>query len=127
MPEHSVILLAEDEEDYIVLLRKAFEKAKVPNPLHVVSDGQQAMAYLKGKGKYVNRDEYPLPDLMLLDMRLPRFSGLEVLAWVRSQPGLSRLRVIVLTSSDRIKDVNDAYRLGANSFLVKPYDFVDLV
>ena len=127
MPEHSVVLLAEDEEDYVLLIRKAFEKAKIPNPLHVVSDGQQAMAYLQGEGKYSNRDEYPLPDLLLLDMRLPRFSGLEVLKWVRSDAGLCGLRVIVLTSSDRIKDVNEAYRLGANSFLVKPYDFVDLV
>jgi CheY-like chemotaxis protein len=128
MPERAVILLAEDDEDYVYLVREAFSKAKIPNPLFVVSDGQEALAYLKGEGNYANRDEYPLPDLLLLDLKLPRYSGLEVLGWIRGQqPLLSGLRVLVLTSSDRIRDVNDAYRLGANSFLVKPYDFQDLV
>lgn len=94
--------------------------------LHAVSDGREAMWYLDGVGKYANRDEYPLPDLLLLDLKLPRYNGLEVLAWLRKQPGFSALRVLVLTSSDRVKDVNEAYRLGANSFLVKPYDFDDL-
>jgi DNA-binding response OmpR family regulator len=128
MPEHAVILLAEDDEDYVHLIRQAFSKAEVPNPLYVVSDGEAAVCYLKGEGKYANRDEYPLPDLLLLDLKLPRYSGYEVLGWIRGQqPSLAGLRVVVLTSSDRIKDVNDAYRLGANSFLVKPYDFADLV
>jgi CheY-like chemotaxis protein len=127
MTEHAVILLAEDDEDYVLLIKQAFSKARVPNPLHVVSTGQEAMAYFKGEGKYANREEYPLPDLLLLDLKLPRFNGFEILAWIRTQPGLAGIRVLVLTSSDRIKDVNDAYRLGANSFLVKPYDFEDLV
>lgn len=127
MPEHAVILLAEDEEDYVLLVRKAFNDAGIPNPLHVVSTGVEVMAYFQGTGKYSNRDEYPLPDLLLLDLKLPGYSGLEILAWVRSQPALARLRILVLTSSDRIKDVNDAYRLGANSFLTKPYDFLNLV
>jgi DNA-binding response OmpR family regulator len=127
MPERAVILLAEDEEDYVLLIKKAFSQANLHNPFHVVSTGQEAMAYLKGEGKYAHRDEYPLPDLLLLDLKLPGFSGFEIIGWVRSQPGLSGLRILVLTSSDRIKDVNDAYRLGANSFLMKPYDFEDLV
>lgn len=127
MAEHAVILLAEDEEDYVLLIKQAFSKADIKNPLFVVSTGMEAMAYLKGKGKYKNREEYPLPDLLLLDLKLPGFSGFEILAWVRSQPGLAGLRILVLTSSDQIRDVNDAYRLGANSFLVKPYDFEDLV
>lgn len=127
MPQPGVILLAEDEEDYVLLIKGAFAKADFPNLLYVVSDGQEALFYLKGEGKYSNRDEYPLPDLVLLDLKLPRYGGLEVLGWIRSQPSLSGLRVVVLTSSDRVKDVNDAYRMGANSFLVKPYDFGDLV
>lgn len=125
--EHAVVLLAEDDEDYVLLIRRAFLQAQIPNPLFVVSDGQQAMSYLKGEGRFADREEFPLPDLLLLDLKLPRFSGFEVLAWVRTQPGFSGLRVLVLTSSDRIKDVNDAYRLGANSFLVKPFDFWHLV
>jgi DNA-binding response OmpR family regulator len=127
MADHAVILLAEDDEDYVHLIQQAFSSAHVPNPLFVVSTGEEAMAYFKGEGKYANREEYPLPDLLLLDLKLPRYNGFEVLAWIRSQPGLGGLRVLVLTSSDQIKDVNDAYRLGANSFLVKPYDFEDLV
>jgi len=127
MPEHAVILVAEDEEDYVLLIRRAFEEANLKNPVHFVSTGLEAMAYLKGEGKYSNRDEYPLPELFLLDLKLPGFSGFEIIGWVRSQPGLSGLRIIVLTSSEQMKDVNDAYRLGANSFLMKPYDFADLV
>jgi CheY-like chemotaxis protein len=127
MPERSVILLAEDEEDYVLLIEKAFREAKIQNPFYVVSTGMELMAYLKGEGKYANRDEYPLPDLLMLDIKLPGFTGLECLGWLRSQPGLSGLRVLILTSSDHMKDVNDAYRLGANSFLLKPYDFSDLV
>jgi CheY-like chemotaxis protein len=125
MAEHAVILLAEDEEDYVLLIRRAFAMAKIPNPVHVVWNGQEAIAYLKGEGKYSNREEYPLPDLFLLDLKMPRVNGFEVLKWVRSQPGLAPLRVLVLTSSDEIRDVNEAYKLGANSFLVKPLDFED--
>lgn len=127
MPEHAVILLAEDEEDYVLLIRQAFIKADIPNPLHVLWNGQEVIAYLKGEGKYSNRDEYPLPDLLLLDLKMPRVNGFEVLKWLRAQPGLATLRVLVLTSSDQIRDVNEAYRLGANSFMVKPNDFEDTV
>ena len=125
MPEHAVILLAEDEEDYVLLIRHAFSQAKIPNPIHVVWNGQEAISYLKGEGKYSNRDEYPLPDLFLLDIKMPRMNGFEVLKWVRSQPGLAALRILVLTSSEDFRDVNEAYLLGANSFLVKPLDFQD--
>jgi CheY-like chemotaxis protein len=125
MPDYAVILLAEDEEDYVLLIQHAFGKANIPNPLHVVWNGQEAISYLKGEGKYANRDEYPLPDLMLLDLKMPRVNGLEVLKWLRAQPEMAALRVLVLTSSDQIRDVNEAYQLGANSFLVKPSDFED--
>jgi CheY-like chemotaxis protein len=127
MPERSVILLAEDEEDYVLLLQQAFSQANIQNPFYIVSTGQELVSYLKGEGKYVNRDEFPLPDLLLMDIKLAGFTGLEILGWLRSQPGLAGLRVLVLTSSDHLRDINDAYRLGANSFLLKPYDFSDLV
>jgi CheY-like chemotaxis protein len=126
MSDQAVILLAEDEEDYVLLIKHAFQKANIINPLHIVWNGQEAIAYLMGAGKYANRDEYPLPDLFLLDIKMPRVNGFEVLEWVRKQAGLAGLRVLVLTSSDAIRDVNEAYRLGANSFLVKPLDFQDV-
>src|SRR3954471_14890197 len=112
MSERAVILLAEDEEDYVLLLRKALSEAGIRNPLQVVSTGPEAIAYLKGEGKYSNRAEYPLPDLMLLDIKMPGLSGLEVLGWLRGQPGLSSIRVLMLTSSEQMKDINEAYRLG---------------
>jgi len=76
---------------------------------------------LAGKGKYVSRDEYPLPTVLLLDLKMPRADGFDVLRWIQTQPSLSSLIVIVLTSSEDMRDVNRAYQLGANSFLVKPH------
>jgi CheY-like chemotaxis protein len=125
MRDCPVILVAEDDEDYVILIRQVFAKAHIPNPIQVVWNGEEAISYLKGEGKYSNRDEYPLPDIFLLDLKMPRINGFEVLKWVRAQPNLSALRILVLTSSDRIRDVNEAYQLGANSFLVKPFDFED--
>ncbi len=125
--EQSVILLAEDREDDILFVQRAFAKGQITNPFFVVRDGEEAISYLSGDGKYCNRAEYPLPDLLLLDLKMPRIDGFEVLSWVRQQPGLSALRVVVLTASDQIRDVNTAYRLGANSFMVKPTDFENVV
>lgn len=118
-----VILVAEDNDNDVVMLRRAFEHLGVMAPLQFVSDGQQAMAYLQGNGKFANRDEYPLPDIMLLDLKMPRTSGLEFLEWWRKQQSLAPIRIVVLTTSEEIRDVNAAYRLGASSFLVKPVNF----
>jgi len=120
-----VILLAEDSDDDVYMLRRAFEQAGIELPLQVVSDGEQAIAYLTGQGKFANRAEYPLPDLFLLDLKMPRKNGFEVLGWLRQHPTLAPLRTIVLTTSDEIRDVNRAYAMGANSFLTKPIDFTD--
>src|SRR2546430_6989906 len=122
-----VILLAEDNENHVLLIRRAFEQASLVNPLHVVANGEEAINYLKGEGKYANRAEYPLPCLLLLDLKMPRKNGFEVLEWLREQPNLSSMRVVVLTTSEELRDVNRAYRLGANSFLTKPVDFRDFV
>jgi Response regulators consisting of a CheY-like receiver domain and a winged-helix DNA-binding domain len=127
LPDQPVILLAEDREDDILLIRHAFQKGGIDVPLFVVRDGEETIAYLKGDGKFSNREEYPLPSLLLLDLKMPRMDGFEVLKWIRAQSGLSSLRVVVLTSSERIRDVNIAYNLGANSFLVKPMDFEHVV
>src|SRR5260370_14939151 len=125
--DQAVILLAEDRQDDILLVQRAFAKGEIVNPLFIVRDGEEAIAYLSGIGKYGNRAEYPLPDLLLLDLKMPKVDGFEVLRWVRQQPGFSALRVVVLTASDQIRDVNTAYRLGANSFIVEPTDFQNVV
>jgi CheY-like chemotaxis protein len=127
VPDRGVILLAEDREDDVLLIRRAFNLAGISTALFVVPNGEEVIAYLKGEGKYSNRVEYPLPDLLLLDLKMPKISGFEVLSWIRQQPGLARLRILVLTSSSEIREVNLAYSLGANSFLVKPHDFENFV
>lgn len=127
MSEHGIILLVEDRPDDVLLIRKAFERAKVSNPIYVVSDGEEAVEYLSGSGKFWSRAEYPLPELVLLDLKLPKMDGFDVLQWIRSHPGLQGLAVVVLTSSEEPKDINLAYGMGANSFLLKPTDFLNYV
>ena len=122
-----VILLAEDREDDVLLVRKAFLSADMNCRIEIVRDGEQAMLYLSGEGKYHDRDEFPFPDLLLLDLKMPRVDGFEVLRWIRQHPKIKNLRVVVLTASTQIRDVNEAYRIGANSFLVKPLDFENFV
>ncbi len=123
----ALFLVVEDNKDDVLLLRRAFQKAKVLNPVHIATGGEEAIAYLSGTGKYANRVEFPLPSLVLLDIKMPRIDGFEVLRWIRTQSGLSSLRVVMLTSSNEMRDVNTAYQLGANSFLIKPVDFERLV
>src|SRR2546430_1632276 len=97
--DEGVILLAEDNEDDVMLLERAFAKANFLNPVLVVHNGEQTIAYLQGEGKYVDRKAYPIPTLLLLDLKMPVKNGLEVLEWISRQPSLSRLRVVVLTNS----------------------------
>jgi CheY-like chemotaxis protein len=123
MRDDALILLVEDREDDILIMLRSFDQAGIKNPVQVVRDGDEAMEYLGGEGKYSNRHGYPLPELVLLDLRMPKVDGFEVLRWIRLRPDLSGLRVVVLTSSADIRDVNMAYAMGANSFLVKPMDF----
>jgi CheY-like chemotaxis protein len=119
----SLILLADDTPNDVLLIKRAFEKAGMLNPVQVVRDGEEVVAYLSGDGQFSNRVEYPLPSLLLLDLKMPRMDGFEVLRWIRHQPSLRALRTVVLTSSEDIYDINRAYELGANSFLVKPMEF----
>jgi CheY-like chemotaxis protein len=126
-PHQSLILLAEDREDDVLIMRQAFAKTNFPGSLFAVHDGEEAIEYLSGEGKYSNRAEYPIPALLLLDLKMPRKNGFEVLEWIRKQPSLVALRVVVLTSSDDTSDLNLAYQMGANSFLTKPSDFSDMI
>jgi CheY-like chemotaxis protein len=121
------ILLVEDNYNDVLLIRRAFRQAKIEPLMSIVSDGDEAISYLERKGQYDNQDSFPIPLLILLDLKLPRRSGLEVLAWIRQQPDLKRLLVVVLTSSQENSDLGQAYDLGANSYLVKPIDFQDFV
>lgn len=122
-----VILLAEDDPNDVLLIQRAFQRTQVVNPVQIVRDGEEALAYLGGSGQFADRDRHPLPVLMLMDLKMPRKTGLEVLEWVRQQPGLKRLPIIVLTSSNQSPDINRAYELGANSYLVKPAGFDSLL
>jgi len=122
-PAQYVILLVDDRDDDLMVIKRAFAKARILNPLQTATSGEEAIAYLCGEGKYSNRAEYPLPELILLDLKMPGLSGFDVLRWVRQHPTLKTIRIVVLTASDHIRDVNLAYELGANSFLVKPVEF----
>jgi CheY-like chemotaxis protein len=120
MNENQTILLVDDSENDLWLMRAAFKKAEFNSPLREVRNGEEAIAYLKGDGPYGNRSEFPLPTVMLLDLNMPMKNGFDVLTWVRTQTGLKRLSIVVLTASLRAEDIERAFDLGANSFLLKP-------
>ncbi|MGH7968320.1 MAG: response regulator [Limisphaerales bacterium] len=118
------VLLVEDDLNDIFLVKRAFKMADIPNPLQVVTDGQEAISYLAGEGKYADRDAHPLPSLMVMDIKMPRKSGFEVLEWVkRSERPLRRIPIVIVSSSDSPSDINRAYELGANAYMVKPMNF----
>jgi CheY-like chemotaxis protein len=123
----STVLLVEDNPDDVLLIQRAFRKAGIVAPLQTVTDGEMAMAYLEGSGAYVDRQRYPLPVLVLLDWKLPRKNGLEVLGWIRARADLKEMPVVVLTSSREPADIRAAYGAGANSYLLKPVDFAKLL
>src|ERR1700677_867159 len=110
------ILMVDDSKDNLLLMRAAFEIARCDNPLQEVYNGEEAIAYLKGEAPYEDRERFPLPVVMLLDLNMPRKSGFDVLAWVRAQQGLKRLSIVIVTASTRIEDVQRAFDLGATSF-----------
>jgi CheY-like chemotaxis protein len=120
MKKTEQILLAKDNENDALLFRRAIEVAGVPANLHVVRDGQEAVDYLAGVNAYTDRVKHPLPKLMLLDLKMPRMDGFEVLTILRNKLGFTRLPVIVLTGSDNPSDIKRAYELGATSYFQKP-------
>jgi CheY-like chemotaxis protein len=128
MTKTQTILLVEDNPVDILLMQRAFRNENFANTsLQIVRDGDAAVFYLNGDGEYSDRDRYPLPAIILLDLKLPRRSGHEVLIWLRQQPELKRLPVVMLTSSRQTPDVKRAYDLGVNSYLVKPVGFASLL
>jgi len=127
MNEKQTILLVDDSQDDIFLMRTAFKKAEFNSPLQEVHNGEEAIAYLKGEGAYRDRNHYPLPSVMLLDLNLPMLNGFAVLGWARTRPAFKRLSIIILTASARTEDVERAFDLGASSYLVKPSSLNALV
>lgn len=126
MTTTAAILLVEDNEDDVFLMQRALKAASITNPVRVVEDGQQAVEYLAGEGIYADRGLHPLPSIVFLDLKLPLRKGLDVLAWIRLQATFENLVVVVLTSSNEPSDLKEAYRLGANSYVVKPPTAVQL-
>src|SRR5258708_10790569 len=122
MKDHATVLLAEDDPDDVLLTQIAFENARLANPLQVARDGEEAIAYLQGDGRYADRKRFPLPILLLLDLQMPKVSGFQVLEWIRAHPELTHLPVAIMTSSYLDPDVARAYQLGAHSYLIKPPD-----
>jgi len=116
---NNTILQVEDDPNDVFFLHHAMKSAGVTNPIQIASDGQQAINYMQGVGKYADREKYPLPSLVLLDLKLPQVMGLDVLKSIKAQYGGQQV-VVVLTSSANRSDIETAYRLGANGYLVKP-------
>ena len=124
------VLLVEDDENDVFFFKRAMKLAGWTDPLQVARDGKQAIDYLGGSGQFSSRDEFPLPALLLLDLKLPYVNGLEVLKWIRDNPALRQMAIIVLTSSREDVDIERACQLGANAYVVKPAaseELVDLV
>ena len=124
---NKIILLVEDDPNDVLLIQRAFQKAGLADSLKVVNDGDEAIEYLTGHGRFDDRSLFPLPYLLLLDLKMPGTDGFEVLRWARNQENLKRLLIVVLTSSNLQADVDRAYELGANSYLVKPVSFDEMV
>ena len=121
------VLHIDDDPNDTELLRAAVRKAKAPFVLHNVEDGENAIAYLSGQGIYADRQRYQVPALILLDLKMPRATGFEVLSWIRAHPELGELPVVVLSGSERQDDIRRAYAHGANSYHIKPLGFAALV
>jgi len=114
-----IILLAEDSPDDVLIFQIAFRRATLPYDIYVVRDGEQAMDYLQGAGNYGDRQRFPFPDVLILDLRMPIKSGFEVLEWLRERREISQMQVVVLSSSDEGRDRQRATNLGVGTFFVK--------
>lgn len=124
---HLVLLLVEDDENDIVLVRKAIESAGAGHSVHAVHDGEQAIQYLQGLGEFADRRKYPVPNVVLTDLKMHKMGGFELLKWLRTNPLFSVIPTIVYSSSAMDEDVREAYQLGANSYICKPTSLSGLV
>lgn len=120
---HLNVLLVEDNPDHAEMILRCFEEMRVPNKIHHVVDGEAALDYVFRRGDYADPEKSPLPHVILLDLRLPKIDGLNVLKQIKSTDELRKIPIIILTTSDANKDVNNSYNNHANSYLVKPVDF----
>jgi len=127
MINHAPVLVAEDDPNDVFLLRRAFQKAGVSNAVVVARNGQEAIDYLNPEGKETMLGKQPLPALMFLDLKMPLVDGFDVLAWLQKQPVLHRVPVVVLTSSNQERDIEQARHMGAHEYRVKPQQFEELV
>ena len=127
MPINRTILVADDDQNDVFFLRRAFQKSGLDHSVIHVSDGQEAIDYLRGEADYSDRTRFPLPSLLLLDLKMPKVDGFDVLNWLRGRSELKQLPVVVLSSSSREDDIQRARSLGADDYRVKPADFEQLL
>ena len=125
--EDPIVLLVDDSKNDAMLMRIVFERTGSAEPLRFAVDGDDAIAYLKGDGRYRDRRQFPIPTVILMDLNMPKKNGFEVLEWIRQQPALKRMHVYILSASNRPEDIERAYDLGANSYLLKPGNLDGLV
>jgi CheY-like chemotaxis protein len=114
------ILVADDDAGDAEEILLVLQNAGLTNPVAIVADGEEAVDYLKGEGQFADREKFPLPSILFLDLRMPRRTGLEVLEWLTLQPQLTNMLIVVLSGYDNPADVSRAYQLGAHTFLTKP-------
>lgn len=124
--EKITVVIAEDDEDDIMLLENALEAVGCRHTVRIVRDGRELLDYLKGEGKYEDRQRYPFPSVLLLDIKMPRLSGLDVLRWLSKHPECSVMPTIVFSASEMEQDIKLAYELGASAYFVKPMAFQNL-
>jgi Response regulators consisting of a CheY-like receiver domain and a winged-helix DNA-binding domain len=127
MRNHAPVLIAEDDPNDVFLLKRAFQKAGVSNPIIVARNGQEAIDYLNGSGSFVDRSLHPLPRLMFLDLKMPLVDGFDVLAWLGKRTLETKIPVVVLTSSNQERDIKQAQEMGADDYRVKPQQFEELL
>lgn len=120
------VLIADDSESDIFFLLRAFSASRVKNPVYVVRSGAEAMQYLSGEGKFANRDRFPLPKIVFLDLKMPAPDGLAVLRWKETRKELPRMLWVAMSNFDVVKTINEAYAAGATTFLTKPLDAADV-
>ena len=124
---HPPILLAEDDSTHVLLVRRFLSKGGLVNPVHVLDDGDEAIAYLRGQGRYADRDQHPLPAAVITDLYLRRGNGLDILRAIREDDDLKGIPVVVMSGSTEDKNIVEVHRLGAAAYLMKPIAFSAMV
>jgi CheY-like chemotaxis protein len=121
------LLYAEDDPNDVIIFNMVFKRATLPYLLHTVADGEAAIGWLSGKGEFADRGKFPLPDVLMLDLKMPKATGFEVLNWARAQKHFAKLPIIILSSSDMPNDVKRAYESGATTYFTKTHTYQDVL